>query len=132
MHFEFVFSVLAFTCYGLINTTGEREMDPGTRKCEEEMISVLNKRPCQCLWRYCFLTMQRTALSQSDSLWSIEKRISMFSKEGKQRPVYQKHVPVLNLLLMVSDIFSIYSVKSNIRIWISCQMKIHYFTVYSI
>lgn len=28
----------------------------------------------------------------------------MFSKEGKQRPVYQKHVPVLNLLLMVSDI----------------------------
>lgn len=132
MHFEFVFSVLAFTCYGLINTTVEREMDPGTRKCEEEMISALNKRPCQCLWRYCFLTMQRTALSQSDSLWSIEKRISMFSKEGKQRPVYQKHVPVLNLLLMVSDIFSIYSVKPNIRIWISCQMKIHYFTVYSI
>lgn len=40
----------------------------------------------------------------------------MFSKEGKQRPVYQKHVPVLNLLLMVSDIFSIYSVKPNIRI----------------
>lgn len=102
--FEFVFSELAFTCYGLINTTGEREIDPGTRKCEEEMISALNKRPCQCLWRYCFLTMQRTALSQSDSLWSIEKRISMFSKEGKQRPVYQKHVPVLNLLLMVSDI----------------------------
>lgn len=28
----------------------------------------------------------------------------MFSKEGKQRPVYQKHVPVLNLLFMVSDI----------------------------
>lgn len=104
MHFEFVFSVLAFTCYGLINTTGEREIDPGTRKCEEEMISALNKRPCQCLWRYCFLTMQRTPLSQSDSLWSIEKRISMFSKEGKQRPVYQKHVPVLNLLFMVSDI----------------------------
>lgn len=132
MHFEFVFSVLAFTCYGLINTTVEREIDPGTRKCEEEMISALNKRPCQCLWRYCILTMQRTVLSQSDSLWSIEKRISMFSKEGKQRPVYQKHVPVLNLLLMVSDIFSIYSVKPNIRIWISCQMKIHYFTVYSI
>lgn len=45
MHFEFVFSVLAFTCYGLINTTVEREIDPGTRKCEEEMISALNKRP---------------------------------------------------------------------------------------
>lgn len=105
MHFKFVFSVLAFTCYGLINTTVEREIDPWTRKCEEEMISALNKRPCQCLWRYCFLTMQRTALSQSDSLWSIEKRISMFSKEGKQRPVYKKHVPVLSLLLnMVSDI----------------------------
>lgn len=49
MHFEFVFSVLAFTCYGHINTTVEREIDPGTRKCEEEMISALNKRPCQCL-----------------------------------------------------------------------------------
>lgn len=43
MHFEFVFSVLAFTCYGLINTTVEREIDFGTRKCEEEMISALNK-----------------------------------------------------------------------------------------